>query len=647
MKKFLIGLFVFFVVVITAAIVLIPHLVNIEQYRGRIETAIRQKTGFEPSLGTMTLKILPSPALRIHPLGLKDPQGRMELTDADLSIRAQLRPLLHKKLVIDRIEVLHPHVTLHRHGDVLALPALPAQPEASSQRGQAAFGVEVDNIAIHNGRIDISGNRQIPAWGLSGVSVSISPKHATFTGRAKIDAGGTVSWTGTLGREAVITVKGIAARALEPWLPGGVVRSGTITAGTITVSRASSVQAHLDLANIKLLSGTEPLKRATADLTITRSGEAWRLAPLKLSAGGATIQGAGSLIPTLDLRLKVRPTPIGDVLAVARAVFPLPLTLAPPGSFAGSIRIWQQAGSPVRFSATGMARAATATAAPGLPGLEKVRTAFALHPDGSLVLAPFAATAFDGALSGRLQINRIDPPGTLRFTGTLKNVNLAKALHAFSPDAAAKVSGLANANAAIAVDLSRPKLDARAISGKLTIAAHNLVFPGWDIVGALHDLGSGKTSLIGMLASFAGGSAAAPGTTSSSGGQGTFGRATATITLNQIPWKLSDLSLQAEDLTARGHGTFDPVGGRVDLDLTAHVSKLLTAQLVKRAGVLKNLKDAQGRLVVPLKISGPAAKPKITFDLSSALSHRGSKTKKPGEKTKGIEDLINQLLQKH
>lgn len=125
MKKVLISAVVLLVVLGIAAVLIVPRLARVERYRGRIETAIHDKTGFEASLGEMRLKLLPRLALRISPVTLSDPSTGTRLENADLAIRAELGPLFHGKLVVRRIGILHPALTLARAQDGLALPALP------------------------------------------------------------------------------------------------------------------------------------------------------------------------------------------------------------------------------------------------------------------------------------------------------------------------------------------------------------------------------------------------------------------------------------------------------------------------------------------------------------------------------------------
>jgi hypothetical protein len=282
-----------------------------------------------------------------------------------------------------------------------------------------------------------------------------------------------------------------------------------------------------------------------------------------------------------------------------------------------------------------------------MPALENVRTRFALGAGGSLTLSPFDAAVAGGALSGRAVVTRIDPPGRLRWTGTLRGADLSQALRTFSPDATAKITGRVDLDAAITVDLSRRKLNARALSGTVSIVAHDLVFPGWDIVGALHDLGSGKTSLIDMLARLSGGSGARTARRGTPGATGAFTLAKATANLTRIPWKLGRILLQSEDLSARGAGTFDPVAGTVDLKLTVRLSRAVTTRLVSRAAILKNFRNARGQLVIPMTISGPTDAPKIAFDPVRAFDRTTSTTnKKKGSKTELIQDLVNGLLDK-
>ena len=70
MKKALIATVLILIVIAVAGAILLPRLANVEQYRGRIESSLRDRTGWKDTLGNIDLSLLHGPAVRIsHPGG--------------------------------------------------------------------------------------------------------------------------------------------------------------------------------------------------------------------------------------------------------------------------------------------------------------------------------------------------------------------------------------------------------------------------------------------------------------------------------------------------------------------------------------------------------------------------------------------------
>lgn len=98
------------VLVLIAAVIALWLIVNPNDYKGRIEAAVKSSTGRELSLsGNIHLAIFPSIALQLGPASLGNPPGfgspQPFASLQRVSLRVRLLPLLHHQLDVGRIEI--------------------------------------------------------------------------------------------------------------------------------------------------------------------------------------------------------------------------------------------------------------------------------------------------------------------------------------------------------------------------------------------------------------------------------------------------------------------------------------------------------------------------------------------------------------
>ncbi len=654
MKKALAAAVLVLLVLAVLAAVLLPRLANVEQYRGRIESTLRERTGWNVTLGAIDLSLLHGPAVRIRPVTARDPVSRSTLEVTELAARAELLPLLHGHLVVRRIDVLGPRITLPRTPAGLSLPALPTASQPAGKAGAAAgtptrFDVQVQEIRVRDGAITISGGEGGKApWTLSDISTDLDPATGNLRGSAALpENGGRIGWSGTLGGALTLDLDAVRSAALPPWATGDLVRPGASLSGTVQVTGGDRIESKLSARNVAFLAGETPLENLSASFTVTRSGDRWTLERLDLGIAGAAVTGSGRLLPTLSLSLKIPEAPIGDALRLARATFPLPLDIEGPGVFAADIGLRRDARGDLLTTGSGTLTAARVRLAPNLPPLDKVRTDFRLKRDGTLDADPIEGTLAGGALRLRARVAPIAPPGSLSLSGTLGGARLPALLSGLG-EAAAKLSGTADAAIALTADLGRSTVDASALGGTIEVAASRLELPGWDLVQALDQQLASSSSVTEGLAEMAlkrlGGAKEPKGTTVA--GTGTFERASASLDLARIPWRLTGVSLVSKELSAAGAGTFDPLTGAVDLELSARLGPGLSKRLLEQLPPLRNLRDAEGRLVLPLRVSGSGASPSISCDLRRALIGNLQPKDSDGDRTKLIKGLMDSLLKK-
>ncbi len=105
-------------VLVIAAILIVPHLIDINKYHGEIQAQLQKKLGRQVSLGEMKLSIFPLSFQVADPVVAEDKSfdtGRPFATAQNLAVSVRLLPLLHKEVDIKSLELDRPHIELVRN----------------------------------------------------------------------------------------------------------------------------------------------------------------------------------------------------------------------------------------------------------------------------------------------------------------------------------------------------------------------------------------------------------------------------------------------------------------------------------------------------------------------------------------------------
>jgi len=120
-------LFCFFLILITAAFTL-PYLINLDRYRGMIETKLEQIIARKVSLGKLRITILPTLGAKIEDVVISNPPGFSStpfLSLQALKVRVKLLPLLVGKKEITGLSFHHPKIVVERDkGGTLNIPLM-------------------------------------------------------------------------------------------------------------------------------------------------------------------------------------------------------------------------------------------------------------------------------------------------------------------------------------------------------------------------------------------------------------------------------------------------------------------------------------------------------------------------------------------
>ena len=117
MRKLGIAILAVLVLLVLAA-ALIPHLIDVNQYRGRIQSELEQRLNRQVTLGEMHLGMFP-PAFKVDNAVIGEDKnfatGRPFARAEQLYVTAKLGPLLHKDVQLSSVELRKPQIELVRN----------------------------------------------------------------------------------------------------------------------------------------------------------------------------------------------------------------------------------------------------------------------------------------------------------------------------------------------------------------------------------------------------------------------------------------------------------------------------------------------------------------------------------------------------
>ena len=206
MRKLLVGLAVPVVVIITAVII-IPFVLPVEAYKDRLIALVKQAMGRELQIaGPVRLSLLPALTIEANdvsfgnaPSALAPQMARLK----ELRIELRLLPLFHHGLVVDRLVLVEPVISLEldkagHFNWVLSQAATSSPVPAGGKAGPAAtaggWGIsslELGEVRIIDGKIDYSDQRTGEAEQLNNVDTTL-----TLRNGGPLVAQGSAVWHG-------------------------------------------------------------------------------------------------------------------------------------------------------------------------------------------------------------------------------------------------------------------------------------------------------------------------------------------------------------------------------------------------------------------------------------------------------------------
>jgi AsmA protein len=186
MRKLGIAVLIVLVLIVVAALA-VPYLIDVNRYRGRIQTELEQRLNRPVSLGEMRLSLLPL-AFRVkNPViaeGKNFGSGKPFAQADELGVSAQLLPLLRRQLEINSLELKRPRIELIRNrqgvwnfaslGQEPAVAAPSTRPAAPSRQptapqpqpqtqAQATKPLTLKDLKISDGQVAITDQQKAQA----------------------------------------------------------------------------------------------------------------------------------------------------------------------------------------------------------------------------------------------------------------------------------------------------------------------------------------------------------------------------------------------------------------------------------------------------------------------------------------------------
>jgi len=177
MRKVGIGVLIFVAVVIVALLV-VPMFLNVNAYRGRIQSELQSRLGRSITLGEMHLKLLP-PRFSVENLSIADDPrfqtNRPFAQATQLEVAVKLLPLIHGDLQVSSLNLQRPYIQLVRNAQGVwnfstlghpgpspsqqpaGRPAPPAtRPGNPPSQPSSGPAFQLDNLQIADGQISVT-----------------------------------------------------------------------------------------------------------------------------------------------------------------------------------------------------------------------------------------------------------------------------------------------------------------------------------------------------------------------------------------------------------------------------------------------------------------------------------------------------------
>ncbi len=640
---------------VLAAALALPVLIDVNRYRPLIASRIQEATGRSVTLGTISFHLLPSPGLTVAPLAVSDSArypGRDALRAQSLSIHLGLVGLLRGQLTITSITLRRPVLTLIREAggrwnfDDLLARAVAAPATSAAPPAGKPLRVAVERAVLKGGTTLIYDDALVPGarsearigpvdaevrgWG-GGEPTAIDL--SVGLGESRIHASGRLTPAGESPRlDLEAGADGLRAAdlaAILPWL--GVARpAGLQIAGTLDLKGTAEVplerpetlrfKGTLSLRGLSYRDGTMtgPLRDMSGRVTV--DGERAVLEDFQVSAGTSSLRGR------LQVEDYLRPR-VGFALTSPRLdaneIIGLFVPARPAASAPGPRPTPAQAGLLDQVTARGTLSVASARFQTF--DLSGVQAAVALERS-VFTLQDLTAAFYSGSLGGTARADLSRPVPRFTLGARLDGVEVNPLLTAYDPGLKDLLGGRLTGG----LDLEAQGLD----MGSLLGTARG--------TGSL-EVAQGRIASFNVLKQLA-------GLLEAAGGKGIgrdetpFEYLRGHLDIADRRARTDDLALHSTDLDLEGKGWVG-LDATLDLKVVARFSQESTEGMLAKNARLRSLTDPSGRLAVHFALSGGLAAPRFGIDTSAQVDQARERVKEKARQK--VRDRILDRLRKN
>jgi AsmA protein len=642
--------------VVVLAALLLPYLVDLQRYGPVVSAQVQQLTGRSMTLGRITFRLLPTPALTVAPVALADGPaypGRDALRVDSLSMRMRLLPLLRGRIEFGTIVIDRPVFTLIRdrqgrwnYDDVLArftgAPGAGAAGAAGGATPTAGPALAIARAEIRGGRILLYDDAVVPG---KRSELQVGPVDATLTGwggggATNLDlsvglGGSRLRATATLagGQGPSVLDAGVARSRLEaadfvtllPWLgvanPRGLKVTGAVDIEgkahvPLEKMEAIAFDGALTVEGVSYRDATmsRPLEKLGGRLEIHGQRAEWKdfTATLGASEVRGRLQVEDFLRPRIGFELDCPRIDLNDLIAA--------FSTAPAAGAPAAAR--QEAGGDGLLAVSARGTVKVDALRFMTFDLADVRGTVTLK-DALLTVSDLGAKLYDGALKGGATLSLAGRTPAYSVNAALEGVDVNALAAAY--DAGLKDLLKGRLGGRLAVTASGAALDAMLGSARGTARLE-------IAKGALASF-----SILKQLASLL----------EMAGGKGIgrdetpFDLLSGTFDISDRRARTSDLALDSADLDLAGKGDVG-LDATLALAIAATFSDEASRGMVEKTPRLKALTDQNGRIVVHLTAGGSLAQPQIGLDTRAQTKQLGEQKKEEAkEKLRGkLLDLL-------
>ncbi|MCZ6696530.1 MAG: AsmA family protein [Acidobacteria bacterium] len=640
-----------FGLLVAAAVVALPRLVDVNQYRPLIVEKVRELTGRTVELGDISLRILPMPALHVEQIAVSEgpryPGSAAMKTDS-LAVRVELLPLLRGRVAIRSVVLDKPSINLIRDAqgrwnfdDLIARAGVAA---GSGEGGGGSMTIDVERAIIRSAHIhlyddSVTKGERIKAtigpidailkgWGADrDTEIDISMQmgvNRLEVSAILLDAGSHPRLSARVSGKAL---KADELGTLLPWL--GIAHSEGLELGgeidldgsaEVPLDRPETLQFHgtirLHDLSYRDASMTRPLENVSGILEVEGDRAEWKEFSARI--GDSTLQGRMQvedfLKPRIGFDLSSSRLDLDEILAVFSGAPSVPGGDPENEGVETGTGLFEQVRATGRLD-VGAIRFQTFE-------LSNVRASGGLR-EGVIALSDLQADFYSGRLSGSASVDL--GSATTRYTVGVKleKVDLDPVLTAYDKGLAGLLRG--------------------SLGGRLDIEASGLTMA--EILDSARGTGSLEVS-DGAVASFSVLKFVAA-SLESAGGRGIgldetpFEFLRGTLAIGNSKARTDDLVLHSADLDLAGAGWVG-LDASLDLDIKARFSQHATAGMVQKNQRVEALVDSDGRVVLHFNLSGPLADPKFRIATGAQLRQKRNILKEK-VKQRAIDRLRNML----